>query len=121
MKKLLYVDDEDINLLLFRITFSKLFEVVTAESGRIALEYLESHKNVSLVISDWNMPIMNGLELIKKIKELNPTMPCVMISGYGKNSEIEQAINDKIIIDYVTKPFEKDFLHTLINNTLDSN
>ena len=72
--KILYVDDEIINLQLFEINFSKNYNVIIADNGFSGLEILENNPDISVVISDMKMPNMNGLEFIKKAKSSNPLL-----------------------------------------------
>jgi len=66
--KILYVDDEEPNLYLFKYNFSKYFEVFTANRGSEALEVLNEQHDIKVVISDMKMPLMSGIEFIKKNK-----------------------------------------------------
>jgi len=69
--KLLYVDDEFINLQLFKFNFQKEYELFLASSGSEALSILEK-EDINVIISDLKMPGMNGIELIKSIKYKSP-------------------------------------------------
>ena len=60
-KTILYVDDEDVNLMLFELNFKKKFNVLTALNGEKGLEILKDNNNVEVVISDMKMPGMNGI------------------------------------------------------------
>ena len=118
---ILYVDDEIINLKLFKITYESDFNTITAESGFEGLEILKGRDIISLVISDMKMPLMNGLEFIKKLKENKPHIPCLILSGYKKTMEISKAIEDEIIVEYFMKPFDKTELKGTINNLIKTN
>ncbi|HPV57322.1 MAG TPA: response regulator, partial [Tenuifilaceae bacterium] len=69
--KILYVDDEQINLELFKINFRNDFDIRIANSALKGLEILQEEE-IDVVISDLKMPHMNGLEFIEKIKATNP-------------------------------------------------
>ncbi len=88
----LYVDDEDINLMLFQLTFRKHFTVKTAISGLEALHRLKEDMNIKLIISDMKMPEMDGISFINKVKEINNSIPCAILSGYQKNEELNTYI-----------------------------
>jgi two-component system, response regulator, stage 0 sporulation protein F len=105
--KILYVDDEFINLELFKIVFSKKYEVLTAENGIKGLDFLKIYPGVAIVISDMKMPVMNGIEFIKKSKTLYPDISYFILTGYEITSEIQEAINSGLIIKYFCKPFNK--------------
>ena len=70
--KILYVDDEQINLKLFIIGMRKNYDVITAENGLIGLEILAKNEDTKIVVSDMRMPKMNGLEFIKEAKRKYP-------------------------------------------------
>jgi CheY-like chemotaxis protein len=71
LKKILYVDDEHINLELFKINFRNDYQVLTADSAQKGLELISSDA-VNVVISDLKMPGMNGIEFIERIKQNPP-------------------------------------------------
>lgn len=103
--KILYVDDELINLQLFKINFSKKYEVFMAEDGFKGLEALDENPEIAVVVSDMRMPAMNGLEFIKKAKEKHPHICFYILTGYEITSEIMEAINSQLIQKYFMKPF----------------
>jgi DNA-binding NtrC family response regulator len=88
-----------------------------AENGRKALEILSTKKTISLVISDIEMPIMNGMDTLKEIKKLYPTIPVIMVSGA---QDLDQAV-DAIKVgasDYISKPYDKDRMMVTIHNVM---
>lgn len=104
---ILYVDDEKDNLFVFKANFNRKFEVITTLSPIDALNELDlHHDDIIVVISDMRMPVMNGVEFIKKAKEKYQNIFYYILTGYGHNNEIEAAIEDQIIEDYFTKPFD---------------
>jgi two-component system, response regulator, stage 0 sporulation protein F len=103
--KILYVDDEIINLQLFEINFSKKYEVLTAEDGIKGLEVLTNNPDVLVVVSDMKMPNMNGIEFIKQAKERHPTIKFYILTGFEITQEIQEAIKLKLILKYFRKPF----------------
>lgn len=103
----LYVDDEKDNLFVFKANFSRKFEVITSISPIQALGELEVHHNeIIVVISDMRMPEMNGIEFIKKAKSKYDDIYYFILTGFGNNPEIEEALNNKLICKYFTKPFD---------------
>jgi len=115
LPKIIYVDDEEINLTLFQLTFRKYFEVCIANSGQEGLELLEINPDICFVISDMKMPGMDGLEFIQKVKTLNNQLPCIILSGYDRNDRIESALQSQLIKEYVMKPFNKNELHQILD------
>ena len=103
--KILYVDDELINLKLFEINFSKKYDVLTAVNGMNGLELLADNPDIKIVVSDMSMPGINGVEFIKKAKERHPDIKFYILTGFEINEEIQEALNSKLIRKYFMKPF----------------
>ncbi len=101
--KVLYVDDEEINLLLFRMTLMDHFEIITTESPLDALNIFRKNE-IRVVIADYKMPNMNGMELIRQIKALNPGTVCMILSGY---LESDVATDKDLLHSYIMKPWKK--------------
>ena len=116
--KLIYVDDENINLELFSYNLSGKYEVYTAESGMEGLHYLEKHPDIEVIISDMKMPKMNGIEFIKKAIKLLPAVKCFILTGYDINPEIRDALENKIILNCFFKPFEYEKIISGIDNAI---
>lgn len=106
MTKVLYVDDEPINLMLFKTILRKKYEIVTADSGFSGLEELMINPDIRIVISDMRMPRMNGLEFIKKAKEKFPHVIFCILTGYEITDEIMDALASNLIYQYFQKPFK---------------
>lgn len=107
-EKILYVDDEDINLELFKINFENHFEVLTAESGKDALKILKENNDIGVIYSDLKMPVMNGFELISQIKKQSPEKICIMLTAFADTDVMMKAINDELIFRYLLKPWKTD-------------
>jgi two-component system response regulator AtoC len=106
----LVVDDaEGIRGYLASLLELKGFEVDTAEDGRRALALLEGGAAPDLVILDVMMPGADGLATLARIRELDPDVPVVMLSGVGKASTIVEAMRLGAV-DYLNKPFEEEDL-----------
>jgi two-component system response regulator (stage 0 sporulation protein F) len=112
---ILYVDDEEINLMLFEANFREKYKVITADSGKQALKLLEKISDISVVISDMRMPKMNGIEFIKKAKQKYPKLSFYILTGYDINQEISSALNNKLINNYFRKPFNIEEISGSIN------
>ena len=100
---LLWIDDE-IELLRAHIFFvkGKEYEVDTATNGRDALDRCRE-RDYDLILLDENMPGINGLETLNRIKEITPNTPIVMVTKSEEENIMEQAIGAKIA-DYLIKP-----------------
>lgn len=120
MVKILSVDDEtDLEVLLsqyFRRRIRKGdFEFVFAHNGLEALKLLLEHPDFDIILSDINMPEMDGLTLLTKINELrNPAMKCIMVSAYGDMGNIRTAMN-RGAFDFATKPIDLQDLERTID------
>ena len=88
------------------------FEVREAANGREALEVIEAEKTaVTLVLADWNMPEINGLELLKRLRQ-NPELSSLVVVMVTTETELDQmaAALEAGANEYVMKPFTKDIL-----------
>lgn len=110
--KILYVDDEVINLEAFELAFifDKNFEIKTAISGIEGLKILQQNNDIKAVISDMQMPVMDGLTFIKKARDFYNKIPYFILSGYSETPEVKKAQKEGIIIDYIMKPYDKEVL-----------
>jgi class 3 adenylate cyclase/AmiR/NasT family two-component response regulator len=122
MAKILVVDDEADLEILIKQKFRKqirenLYEFVFAGNGRTALERLEEHKDVDLVLSDINMPEMDGLTLLTRLNEKHSLLKSVIVSAYGDMENIRTAMN-RGAFDFVTKPVDFNDLELTIEKTL---
>lgn len=116
--KIMYVDDEKMNLLLFELNFNRKYEVITAESGESALKLLETHVDTKVVISDMKMPIMTGVEFIQKAKVKYPDMKFYILTGYDITEEIQEALDANLILNYFRKPFDFNKIDGAIREVL---
>ena len=102
--KLIYVDDEEMNRQLFRLLFEKKYEVITAESGVIALTLLKMTPDTVAVISDMKMPSMTGIEFVQKAKVKFPYIKFFILTGYDITAEIQEALKTNLILNKFRKP-----------------
>jgi response regulator RpfG family c-di-GMP phosphodiesterase len=119
MPCLLFVDDEP-NVLksLQRIFIDDDFEVELAESGEVGLELLQQ-KNVELILSDYNMPGMDGVEFLQRAREIQPKCIRMLITGRGDMEVALQAINKGQIYKYFPKPWEDEDIHISVIRALE--
>jgi two-component system, response regulator, stage 0 sporulation protein F len=116
--KIMYVDDEELNLQLFELNFNRKYEVITAESGISALNLLEEHLDTIIVISDMKMPTMTGIEFIQKAKVKYPDIKYYILTGYDITNEIQEALDTKLIVKYFRKPFDINEIENAIRTIL---
>ncbi len=116
--KILYVDDEELNLELFSIIFQDDFEVITALTASEGLERLAEHRDIDLVISDMKMPGMSGMEFINYAKQQHRDIHYFILTGFEITEEISEALNNKIIDKYLTKPIDEKEIRSAIYSIL---
>ena len=120
--RILMVDDEEDLELLVRQRFRRRirkgdFDFIFAHNGKQALEKLEENPDIRLVLSDINMPVMDGLTLLGQLESFNPEIRAVIISAYGDMANIRTAMN-RGAFDFVTKPIDFNDLSITIEKTL---
>jgi HD-like signal output (HDOD) protein/ActR/RegA family two-component response regulator len=119
-KKILFVDDEvQILRSLNRLFMDTEYEVFTAGSGEEALELLANEK-VDLVITDMRMPVMDGCQLLQKIKELQPTALRIILSGYSEKNTILEALQKNIAKLYILKPWDNNKMIKLVDQIFET-
>ena len=120
--KILVVDDEpDVEPLILqrmrRDIRAGRYQFVFAQNGVQALERLHEDEDIDMVLSDINMPEMDGLTLLAQIPDVDPNIRSVIISAYGDMKNIRTAMN-RGAFDFVTKPLDFDDLRVTIDRTL---
>jgi PAS domain S-box-containing protein len=114
-KTLLIAEDGDYNFMLLVELLSDLnFNILRAIDGIQAVEICKSNPEISLVLMDIKMPIMNGIEATKLIKENRPDLPIIAQTAYALEHEISRFKNQGFNY-YVTKPIKKDELFTIMS------
>jgi DNA-binding NtrC family response regulator len=116
--RVLYVDDEEINLINFRETLCDEFEIFTAGSGQEALALLTREGEMALVVSDQRMPGMSGIELLVQVREAYPETIRMIISAYTEIHELIEAINKAEVYRYFVKPWQEESLRLTIGNAV---
>jgi len=116
--KVLYVDDEVENLVVFKSSFRRNYEVLTANSGLEAQKILDD-QYVDVVISDQRMPNINGLELLSSIPDEVDNVR-IILTGYTDIQTVIEALNSGKIHRYISKPWDKLSLMKVIDEELSS-
>lgn len=114
----LFVDDEEPNLVVFEAVCGDDFPVLTASSGRIALELMEEHE-VGVVLTDQRMPGMTGIELLEKVEVEHPDAIRLLITAYSDLQAAEDAINRGHVRRYMRKPWEPEVLRAELRDAID--
>lgn len=123
MAKILVADDEpDLEMLIKQKFRQKIreqkYEFVFAVNGNDALEKLLEHPDIDILLSDINMPEMDGLTLLSRMNESNPLIKSVIVSAYGDMDNIRTAMN-RGAYDFITKPINFEDLALTMEKTLD--
>lgn len=113
----LYVDDEQDNLLAFRSVFRRYFNVFTASGGSEALDLLKDQA-VHLVLSDQRMPHMTGIELLDCVNTQYPSIVKMIVTGYSEMEPILTAVEQGRVAQYITKPWKVEELKSILENAL---
>lgn len=117
--RILFVDDEP-NILstLRRLFLDEDYELLTAGSGEEGLALLQKSGSVQVVVSDYRMPGMNGVDFLKKVHEAWPDTVRIVLSGYADTAAVVSAINEGQIYKFIPKPWNDDELKVTIANAV---
>ena len=115
---ILYVDDEEDNLFVFKSAFRRDYNIFTALSGVEGLEIFKKEK-ISVIITDQRMPHMTGTQFLQQIPEDTMSIRMIM-TGYSDVEAVIDAINTGKVYRYITKPWDKDELKVTIDNALEA-
>lgn len=119
MYNLLIADDEADERTLVRFllnNFKDVFQILEAQNGRDALELLKSC-HVDVLLSDIQMPFLNGIELVSQIKESNPDIEVLFFSGYDDFAYVKAALSLKAV-NYILKPIDPEEFHKLMTEII---
>ena len=113
-KRILVVDDtENACIALSKLLAHEGYEVASAGNGYEALNYLRG-KDVDLIITDINMPEMNGLAFLRELNRCHPSSNVIMITAYGEVESYLEAMSLGAF-EYINKPVKVDELNKIIN------
>jgi signal transduction histidine kinase len=115
---ILYVDDEELNLRIFKNTFRKDYNILTATSGLDGLNLLEK-ENVDLILTDQRMPGMTGIDFLRKAIERNPDLNRILVTAYSDYEILKEAVNEVKIFQYVEKPWKEEDIKITIDSALE--
>ncbi|MBD3288126.1 response regulator [candidate division KSB1 bacterium] len=116
--KILLIDDEPAQLKALSGFLSKKgFDIETANSGRAGIDILKKHA-IDLIITDYRMPDLNGLEVQKQANQINPEVSVIVMTAYGSIENATKAMQNGAI-DYLTKPVDLDQLEIVIEKAFE--
>jgi CheY-like chemotaxis protein len=108
-------EDDEVNYLyikeIFKATGAELFH---ATNGQEAVDICQANEDIGVVLIDIKMPVMNGYDAIKKIREFRPNVPIIAQTAYALSNEMLKAFNAGSN-DYISKPFRKEQLLALVS------
>lgn len=117
-KTIMVVDDEPhIRSTLERLLTKENYDVILCESAEKALKLLKTH-DASVLLSDYVMPDINGLELIKMVREEYPDMVRIMLTGRAELKAVLSAINEGRVFGFLLKPWDNTELKVTIKMAL---
>lgn len=116
--KILCVDDEDNILHLFNRSLGRKYQLFTANSAEKALQILREHADIAVILSDYNMPIMNGVDFLKQAQTLSPESIQIMLTGNIELDVAINAINETDIFRYLPKPCPMPVIEKVIGDAL---
>ena len=117
--KILFVDDEEINLLNFRMIFQDRYEIITASSGEDGLLCFQETPGIGLVVSDQRMPGISGTDMLSRIYDIDPDPIRVLLTAHSQVEDIMDAINLGRIYQYILKPWDANDLNRVIDRAKD--
>lgn len=116
-KKVLIVDDQNgIRVLLVEVFSNEGYDTFQASNGKLALEIVRK-ESPDLVLLDMKIPGMDGLDILKHIKQIDTSIKVIMMTAYGELDMIKEA-TDLGALTHFTKPFDIDDLRKAVNDEL---
>jgi response regulator RpfG family c-di-GMP phosphodiesterase len=114
----LYVDDEENNLVSFKATFRFKYKVLTAISGAVAIEIVKKNP-VDIIVTDQRMPEMTGVQFLEEMIKIDPNPMRILLTGYTDMAAVIDAVNKGKIFHYLNKPWSEEELSETINRAYD--
>jgi len=116
---ILYIDDEENNLIVFKNAFFRYYNIYTALSGEQGLKVMDEQE-IHLIITDQRMPGMTGIEVLEEVVKTNPETIRMVLTAYSDIEIIIRAINKCGIYQYILKPWDSRELKLVIDNALNA-
>ncbi len=115
---ILVVDDENLMRdLISEMLRDKAKSVIPAQNGTEALEVFMQIPKIEMIITDMNMPGMNGLALLEKIRQIDPIIPVIVMTGYSEIFGVEESLKSGVE-EYIKKPFKKEELEIIVDRAM---
>ena len=116
--RVLYLDDDDANLVTFRANFRDQFEVFTSNNPVEAYNLINEHK-IQIAITDHNMPSMSGVEFLESIAQDYPDVQRILLTGYTELVPVMEAVNKGKVFRILTKPFNMKEISRMVTEAWD--
>lgn len=116
--RVLYLDDDDANLVTFRANFREQFEVFTSNNPVESYNIINDQK-IQIVITDHNMPSMSGVEFLESIARDYPDVQRILLTGYTELVPVMEAINKGKVFRILTKPFNMKEISRMVAEAWD--
>ena len=107
------IDDEERILTALKSLFRSRYHVFTTTDGNKALDFLRKYQ-MHVIISDQRMPIMPGVELLRRSREISPRSVRILLTGYSDLAAIVGSINDGEVYRFISKPWDNTDLQTIV-------
>ncbi|MDP2180822.1 PP2C family protein-serine/threonine phosphatase [Methylicorpusculum sp.] len=117
--KILFIDDEENMLHMFHRALGRQFSITTANGSEQALSLLQENGPFAVIVADYNMPDINGVELLNRAFTLSPDTVQIMLTGNIQLDVAINAINETNVFRYLPKPCPMDLLRKVIDDALD--
>lgn len=117
--KILFVDDDEGNLVVCEAHCTPEFDVLTAPDAATALELLASDDEIAVIVADQRMPGQSGVELLERVRDVHPDVVRILITAYSDLSAAVAAINRGHVRRYLKKPWEPEELKAELRDALD--
>lgn len=116
--KILCVDDEPNVLHMFKRTLGRKYQILTTPSAEEALHLLHTHHDVAAIISDYSMPGLNGIQFLKRAREISSDSVQIVLTGNAELDVSIQAINETDVFRYLPKPCPAEVLYKAVQDAL---
>ena len=116
---ILYVDDDEQNLFIFRRVLDKSYNVITATTATQALEVLRNKPPIHVLLADQRMSDLNGVQLLNRVMHQYPETIRILVTGYSDIDVVIDAINKGSVYRYISKPWDNEDIITTVQNALE--
>jgi response regulator RpfG family c-di-GMP phosphodiesterase len=117
--KILFVDDDQNILSSFKRQFHNIYNTFTADNGAEGINIIEKEENVAVVVSDYRMPEMNGVDFLSRAREISPNTVRFMLTGQADMEAVIKVINEGKIFRFLTKPCLPDLMKKNIEDGIE--